>query len=184
MPTRKVSRRIPLKIKAAVQTYLMRHYERLQFVIHKEDGEWTTIEGSPKAIEIAEAIEYGWAECKAAVLDGWAECKAAVLDLFISGHPSSATQFDQDGCVKLSDNGYIEPPSVEDPAIRRCDVHGNTEEVRNPNDDGYEDWADLFGFRETVLAEIRKREPTYHERTACTIDSLLTDLAEMEDEAQ
>jgi hypothetical protein len=38
----------------------------------------------------------------------------------------------------------IERPESNDPSIRRRDVHGNVEEIRNPGDEGYQEWRDLF----------------------------------------
>lgn len=167
------SRRMRKIIAGRFIGFMRRHYEHLDVTLGEgASAGWASIVGSPKVMELAHAFEFAWEACKETAV-------RAVGDYREAGE----AEFDQDGCVKLSDNGYIEPPSVEDPAIRRRDVNGNTEEVRNPNDDGYEDWADLFNFRATILAEIRKHEPTYHERTDCTIDCLLTDLAELtEDE--
>ncbi len=49
---------------------------------------------------------------------------------------------DNDG-FHLKDGGLIENPD-DDGTIRRRDVDGNCEEVRNVGDDDYQEWLDLF----------------------------------------
>jgi len=52
-------------------------------------------------------------------------------------------QLSDDG-IELSDGGLIEWPN-SDGTIRRKDKDGSTEEVRNPGDEGYAEWKQLFG---------------------------------------
>lgn len=55
---------------------------------------------------------------------------------------NTESQFSDVG-FELGDGGYIAFPDT-DGTIRRRDSNGNCEDVRNPGDDDYNDWRDLF----------------------------------------
>jgi len=46
--------------------------------------------------------------------------------------------------IELDDGGILEAPTIMDRSIRRRDIHGNCEEIRNPEDPNYQEWFDLF----------------------------------------
>ena len=59
------------------------------------------------------------------------------------GEVSGQPQFNDQGEIELSDGGCIRPPD-EAGFIRRKDKDGNTEDVRQPGDDNYDEWKQLF----------------------------------------
>ena len=55
--------------------------------------------------------------------------------------------------LELSDGGVIEAPEDGSGTIRRRDVHGNCEEVRNIGAEGWDEWAGLFSKSEKDFAD-------------------------------
>jgi hypothetical protein len=57
--------------------------------------------------------------------------------------PTPAGSLNENGEVELSDGGCLEL-DTDNQTIRRRDKDGNTEDIKEPGDDGYNDWRDLF----------------------------------------
>jgi Zn ribbon nucleic-acid-binding protein len=90
------------------------------------------------------------------------ETQAVLLDIGNDGSFFEPEEEDDENTdsikgIELSDGGIIEPPEPDSGAIRRRDVHGNTEEVLRPGDESYEEYKALFeeAERDEVMAEGR-----------------------------
>jgi hypothetical protein len=54
-----------------------------------------------------------------------------------------AGSLNEQGEYELPDGGCLQLDR-EDQSIRRVDMHGNSDEIREPGDEGYDEWRDLF----------------------------------------
>lgn len=71
-------------------------------------------------------------------------------------HSAASTGFNGSGEIELSSGGVIQPPD-DAGTIRRLDVDGDTQEVREPEDANYDEWKQLF-VKEDKYAEYYIRD--------------------------